>query len=290
MKNLFLIPTNKPSRFYSIDGKHKLANSTMAMDWYISSVGYKPHDIYITNDEEIKEGDWIISDQSLLSPLYDAIGKVEIISLETKKIIQSDNSWYWTDLDCKKIILTTDPQLIKDGVQEIDDEFLEWFVQNSSCEEVETHIVKLCTSCGQQYCDNRDCRGYDDEPKYLISYPKNIVKQVVTYCEGYEISREKIIISKEEPKPHSFCETPEEKCTMNYCDENGCMNRKRVLIEPIELKQEKTFEDVLDESLAKVKDSYTKEEVKVLIQKALAEFQNKPHSWIEYSNWIKQNI
>jgi len=229
MKNLFLIPTNKPSRFYSIDGKHKLVNSTMAMDWYISSVGYKPHDIYITNDEEIKEGDWIISDQSLLSPLYDAIGKVEIISLETKKIIQSDNSWYWTDLDCKKIILTTDPQLIKDGVQEIDDEFLEWFVQNSSCEEVETHIVKLCTSCGQQYCDNRDCRGYDDEPKYLISYPKNIVKQVVTYCEGYEISREKIIISKEEPKPHSFCETPEEKCTMNYCDENGCMNRKRVL-------------------------------------------------------------
>lgn len=28
-------------------------------------------------------------------------------------------------------------------------------------------------------------------------------------------------------KPWSFCETPEEKCTMNYCDENGCMNRKR---------------------------------------------------------------
>lgn len=28
-------------------------------------------------------------------------------------------------------------------------------------------------------------------------------------------------------KPWSFCETPEEKCTMNYCDENGCQNRKR---------------------------------------------------------------
>ena len=36
----------------------------------------------------------------------------------------------------------------------------------------------------------------------------------------------------EELKPHSFCETPEEKCTCNYCDENGCMNRKRVLVEP----------------------------------------------------------
>ena len=32
----------------------------------------------------------------------------------------------------------------------------------------------------------------------------------------------------ETPKePWNFCETPEEKCTMNYCDENGCQNRKR---------------------------------------------------------------
>jgi len=31
----------------------------------------------------------------------------------------------------------------------------------------------------------------------------------------------------EDRKPWSFCETPNEKCTMNYCDENGCINRKR---------------------------------------------------------------
>lgn len=35
----------------------------------------------------------------------------------------------------------------------------------------------------------------------------------------------------EEKKPWAFCETPEEKCTMNYCDENGCQNRKRNLVE-----------------------------------------------------------
>ena len=35
----------------------------------------------------------------------------------------------------------------------------------------------------------------------------------------------------EEAKPNSFCETPEEKCTMSYCDENGCVNRKRNLVE-----------------------------------------------------------
>ena len=33
-------------------------------------------------------------------------------------------------------------------------------------------------------------------------------------------------------KPWNFCETPEEKCTMNYCDENGCQSRKRNLVEP----------------------------------------------------------
>lgn len=35
----------------------------------------------------------------------------------------------------------------------------------------------------------------------------------------------------ETPKePWGFCETPEEKCTMNYCDDNGCQNRKRALV------------------------------------------------------------
>ena len=31
-------------------------------------------------------------------------------------------------------------------------------------------------------------------------------------------------------KTWSFCETPQEKCTMNYCDDNGCQNRKRHLV------------------------------------------------------------
>jgi hypothetical protein len=39
------------------------------------------------------------------------------------------------------IILTTNKLLIKDGVQAIDDEFLEWFVKNPSCEEIEVYKV-----------------------------------------------------------------------------------------------------------------------------------------------------
>ncbi len=70
--------------------------------------------IYITSDEEIKEGDWC------LSKLNEVVrfGKKFTVSLY------------------KKIILTTDPDLIKDGVQPIDDEFLEWFVKNSTCENI----------------------------------------------------------------------------------------------------------------------------------------------------------
>lgn len=126
MKNIHVLPTNKPSEFYSIDGKHKLANSTMAMDWYISSVGYKPQHIYITSDKEIKEGDWYIS--NLENEVYKA-------TKETQNIMSVANLVETTTYKNThfKIILTTDQDLIKDGVQSIDDEFLEWFVKNPSC-------------------------------------------------------------------------------------------------------------------------------------------------------------
>jgi hypothetical protein len=38
----------------------------------------------------------------------------------------------------KKIILTTDSKLIKDGLQDIDDDFLEWFLNNQTCCDVMT--------------------------------------------------------------------------------------------------------------------------------------------------------
>ena len=50
----------------------------------------------------------------------------------------------------KKIILTTDQDLIADGVQAIDDEFLEWFVKNPSCEYVEVIYDKDIFTYGLQ--------------------------------------------------------------------------------------------------------------------------------------------
>ena len=77
--------------------------------------------IYITNDEEIKEGDWMIR------------GNEQPIKV-TKDFFWDFGVRYY------KIILTTDQDLIKDGVQAIDDEFLEWFIKNPSCQEVDINI------------------------------------------------------------------------------------------------------------------------------------------------------
>jgi hypothetical protein len=80
--------------------------------------------IYITNDEDLKEGNWVIK----ISSLYKGGGNVQKYSF-----IDSQ----FEDIIFKKIILTTDPKLIEDGVQAIDNKFLEWFVKNPSCESVD---------------------------------------------------------------------------------------------------------------------------------------------------------
>ena len=152
-------------------------------------------ELFIISDEEIKEGDWFIANNGVHKCIrVDNNTSCPFITLNSKEEeIGHFKTWR------TKIILTTDQDLIKDGIQAIDDEFLEWFVKNPSCKEVETHIVKLCTNCGQQHCDNRDCRGYEDEPQYLISYPENTTQRIITYCDGYEVNTEKIIIPIEEP-------------------------------------------------------------------------------------------
>ena len=108
MKNIHVLPANKPSSLYSS-----------------GNFGISPQNIYITSDEEIKVGDWV---------LYTKGNKIHCQKLENKNDVELANI---EDSGAFKIILTTDQDLIKDGVQSIDDEFLEWFVKNPSCEFVE---------------------------------------------------------------------------------------------------------------------------------------------------------
>jgi hypothetical protein len=105
MKNIHILPTDKPSRFWITN----LGNLARCQDVEpIKKALGNNVNIYITSDEEIKEGDWVycITENRLL------ISNVSYSKLE----------------DRFKIILTTDPDLIKEGVQGIDDTFLKWFV------------------------------------------------------------------------------------------------------------------------------------------------------------------
>jgi hypothetical protein len=116
MKNIHLLPTEKPSRLTKPGGSSFIKLYTNGLT--NTPKGHcKNYHLYITSDEEIKEGDWI--------KWGDAIYKAN------RKYIPP----------FKKIILTTDQDLIADGVQSIDDEFLEWFVKNPSCEEVKVKNV-----------------------------------------------------------------------------------------------------------------------------------------------------
>jgi hypothetical protein len=68
-----------------------------------------------------------------------------------------------------KIILATDRQLIANGVQAIDDEFLDWFCRNSSCEVVGVVIEKATG-----YTEDRQRTFYG---KYKIILPKEEPKE-----------------------------------------------------------------------------------------------------------------
>jgi hypothetical protein len=119
MKNIHLVATPNPSRlaYYQESTSY---NKPILQLVKTTSSDYKYQNIYITSNEEIKKGDWY---------------------LEFETPIKFVNGTF-IDVNSKKIILTTDQDLIKDGVQKIDDEFLEWFVKNPSCEEVEVLIEK----------------------------------------------------------------------------------------------------------------------------------------------------
>jgi hypothetical protein len=141
MKNIHIIPTDNPSRIYLIKSNNKLGITSDNPEFTENfGSGTQNQHIYITNDEDAEKGDWFIPN---------------------KGIILNNNMLVC--LRDKKIILTTDQDLINDGVQAIDDEFLEWFVKNPSCEKVEVE------------------KGYAFGIFYKIIIPKEEVKQYSKY-------------------------------------------------------------------------------------------------------------
>ena len=126
MKNIHLLPTDKPSRllFDKEDNRYlPLQDEPIFMEH--QDLVENQH-IYITSDEKAKEGDYVIqiNFEKTNTQLIHCITEFQVK-------LANDKDGSFTK---KKIILTTDGDLIKDNVQAIDDEFLEWFVKNPSCQ------------------------------------------------------------------------------------------------------------------------------------------------------------
>ena len=174
MKNIHVLPTPKPSRLHEYDYLSPMRLSKEPLKWRLG------RNIYITNDEEIKEGDWCLFNRF-----------PNVVSKATSNMSSSGSA--------KKIILTDNTKLIKNGVQAIPDEFLEWFVKNPSCEEVEVEqeILKLVHNPNYvNHTPNGD--GIYLTPKSEdLQYGETLIEDnVIDY---------KIIIPKEEPKQENCC-------------------------------------------------------------------------------------
>ncbi len=90
MKNIFLLPTDQPSRLVKIKDTFFITSS-------VDIPGGTFYNIHITNDEEIGEGDWYLD--------------------TTVNVIFKNDKLFLNGTGYKKIILSTDPELIADGIQ-----------------------------------------------------------------------------------------------------------------------------------------------------------------------------
>ena len=124
MKNIHVLPTDKPSRLWTNNLRRRLELDEFPEQHPTNIAKH----IYITNDEEIKQGYWHLV---WLRDKWEVLNYMPSIGYRKECLGK----------EVCKIILTTDQDLIKDGVQSIDDEFLEWYVKNPSCEEVETYSL-----------------------------------------------------------------------------------------------------------------------------------------------------
>jgi hypothetical protein len=229
MKNIHILPTDKPSRLHLAYGK----------DYYLSvepfvqldTKNYKTFNIYITSNEEIKEGDkdfYIIAndrDKTWINRLE----KVVECKIDPKhgKVLILSSGFIYVDEGCK-IILTTDQDLIKDGVQAIDDEFLEWFVKNPSCEEIELEEIEKYKSTTYDQPDR--FIGYD----YKIIIPKEEPKQEKddSYIKEQKERRRKLFNLIDELEEKKLQEQPKqetlEEAAEKYIETSHYMNKDRM--------------------------------------------------------------
>ena len=264
MKNLHLLPTDKPPIKGDLllrhiwEGKPNeciswwryndtstygsvVVYTTLNGSFMDSPSSFKVQNLYITSDEEIKEGDYFIESLGLPDSYL-----VHKLSKEWK----DKESFYRR---CTKVILTTDQDLIKDGVQAIDDEFLEWFVKNPSCEEVEVEIETTSIQLPQQQLS---------ENSYDLAF-RWINKKVY-----------KIIIPKE-PKQEKW-DNLNKELDDALEEEFGSEEQKQETLEEVAEKHANLYYDKNSELSSVITESI--------------EWSNRNHNFIEGAKWMQERM
>jgi hypothetical protein len=248
MKKIHIIPTKKPSRL------HKIGNELGLTDTPNSNFLAKQQNIYITSDEEIKE-------ENLTKSIYvidvqnGNIGKLTCKNSffkDSSKLIEiewSNKQNIWNYYHIREIILTTDQDLIADGVQAIDDEFLEWFVKNPNL-----MLSKPVNSTRCEFVTVTNLYG-DFKPvkyDYKIIIPQEettpVWKQIIESCGGEEEFMESAGLK---PKKETLEESAK-KYTRGV--DFGTSNDYNAFIEGAKWQQERMYS--LDEIKTAMKNGY----------------------------------
>jgi hypothetical protein len=182
MKNIHILPTDQPSRLHLWTDENGMRLALCELEY---SHTRNTQNLYITSDEEIKGKEWFLD-------LRDNFLFQNQVAESMSKVLFPN---------CKKIILTTDPTLIADGVQAIDDEFLEWFVKNPSCEKVKVSELRFfdpdtnkSAHCKWEYDLPQEEPKQEKEEEYF----KHLEKDKKEFAEEWEEIRQEFLLFDKE--------------------------------------------------------------------------------------------
>lgn len=94
---------------------------------------WQPQHLYFTTDEEIKEGDLCYDEGA--SPGWNGIKNIS-------KCLRTDKKGYWNKR-CNKIIASTDPKLLADGLPQPSQAFIEKFCKVGGIDEVDVEYERV---------------------------------------------------------------------------------------------------------------------------------------------------
>lgn len=203
-QNIFLLPTDKISNLYEFGGQYHLNKSP--------EKNIRSQYIYITENTVVKEGDYGLA----FAHGIRGIGRKRYVfkhdGSATSKLTAISEG-------CQKIILTNDIDLINDGIQPIEDNFIEWFVSKAKDSGKPIDIIELLPL--------RKSSGFYDEKEvwhwdflgYKILIPEEETTPVLGVDYEYSINNEGMCVAIPIIKNETLQESAENYYENNvFCD------------------------------------------------------------------------